>query len=222
LNVSLLRWIAVGYLYISKRFSIEHAERLPTTGPVIVVCNHVKAFDPVCLQVASRLRLIRFMQAREYYQLWPVHRLLRMLQVIPVNRTGNDTASVRTALRVLADGGCLGIFPEGKISEDGALHEAHKGVGLLALASKATVIPAYVHSSHPHGGMLQDFLQFNQVRLSFGEPVRLEDLRGRHREETAREAATQRIMDAIIAVRDSSKAVAGVAVPAPTAGADDV
>jgi hypothetical protein len=52
--------------------------------------------------------------------------------------------------------------------------------------------------------MMKDFLQFNQVTLQFGRPIRFDDLTGRHRDRDAREIALQRIMDAIVALQHDS------------------
>jgi len=201
LPISIARRVAIFYLSIFKRFATGNAGRIPATGPVIFVANHTTAFDPLCLQAASKYRVIRFMMAKEYYEKKPLNYLLRYLQVIPVNRTGNDTASIRTALRSLTEGSCIGMFPEGGISDDGRMLEGKQGVALLALMSNATVVPAYIQGTSPHAGMLKDFLTFNQVTLYFGRPIRFDDLAGK-RDEGARQTATQRIMDALTGLRD--------------------
>jgi 1-acyl-sn-glycerol-3-phosphate acyltransferase len=201
-SIAMLRWIAAFYLFLFKRFRIVDGAHIPDSGALILVANHTTAYDPVCLQVACRRRLVRFMQAREYYEIRPLFFLFRLLQVIPVNRTGNDTASVRTALRTLSANGCLGIFPEGKISEDGELHEARRGVALLALLSNATVIPAFLQGTLPTRGMMRDFFQFNRVTLYFGPAIRFDDLAGRHRDQQAVDLALTRTMGAVRALRD--------------------
>ena len=122
--------------------------------------------------------------------------------VIPVNRTGNDTASIRTAMRVLQANGCVGIFPEGKISTDGEIHEARKGVALLAVMANATVVPAYMHGARPFRGMLWDFLRFNRVTLYLGNTIRFDDLAAQRRNPEVLETALQRIMGGIVALRD--------------------
>jgi 1-acyl-sn-glycerol-3-phosphate acyltransferase len=200
LPVAIARRFVIFYLSLFKRFDIGNAGRIPVEGPVIVVANHTTAYDPLCLQSASKHRLIQFMMAKEYYEKKPLIYLYKWLKIIPVNRTGNDTASIRAALRALGDGACIGMFPEGGISEDGRLMEGRQGVALLALMAKATVVPAYIVGTDKHAGMVQDFLKFNKITLYFGKPIGFGDLGGR--DEGARDIATKRIMDAISGLRD--------------------
>jgi len=168
LPIELLRKLAVVYLAVFKQFHAIHADRIPDRGPLILVANHTAVYDPVCLQVACKHRLIRFMEAREYYNVPILHTLFHMMRVIPVNRTGNDTASIREAVRELSKGGCIGIFPEGKISTDGQIHRARQGVALLALMSNAVVVPGFFQGTRPFSGMIRDFFQFTHVTLHSG------------------------------------------------------
>jgi 1-acyl-sn-glycerol-3-phosphate acyltransferase len=201
LPLELLRKLAAVYLAFFKKFRSVNADYIPRSGPLILVANHTAVYDPVCLQVACKYRPIRFLEAREYYNQAPLTMIYSALRVIPVNRTGNDTAGIRTAVRELSNNGCIGIFPEGRISDDCQLHEGRQGVALLALMTNAVVVPAYIHGTRPFSGMMRDFLQFNQVTLQFGPPIRFDDLTGRHRDRDARDIALQRIMDAISALQ---------------------
>jgi 1-acyl-sn-glycerol-3-phosphate acyltransferase len=204
LALELLRKLAAVYLAFFKKFRSINADYIPSSGPVILVANHTAVYDPVCLQVACKYRPIRFLEAREYYDQVPLTMIYRALRVIPVNRTGNDTAGIRKAVRELSNSGCIGIFPEGRISDDCQLHEGRQGVALLALRTNAVVVPAYIHGTRPFSGMMRDFLQFNHVTLQFGPPIRFDDLTGRHGDRDARDIALQRIMDAISALQHES------------------
>jgi 1-acyl-sn-glycerol-3-phosphate acyltransferase len=202
LPVAIMRRFCSAYLTLWHRFERGNACRIPVSGPVLFVANHTSALDPVVLQAASRRRLIHFMMAKEYYQMWPFRYLYKALGVIPVNRTGNDTASIRAALRALKDGGVIGMFPEGKISLDGRLQESRAGVAMLALTSGATVVPAYIRGTRVHSGMVNDFKKRARITAFFGPPIRFDDLEGRERDPEARDLAAKRIIDAIIALRD--------------------
>src|SRR6185369_16724706 len=49
----LLRFIAFVTARLIYRFQVRDDERIPATGPAIVVCNHVSFIDPVLLMAAS-------------------------------------------------------------------------------------------------------------------------------------------------------------------------
>jgi len=205
LPVEIIRRIAAIYLSVFKNFRVIHAEYVPDTGPLILVSNHTAVYDPIGLQVACTHRWIRFLEAREYYNVWGLRTLYRMLRVIPVNRTGNDIVSIRTALRELSNGGCIGIFPEGRISDVGQIHGARKGVALLALMSNAVVVPGYFQGTRPYSGMIRDFFTRNRVTLQFGPPIRFDDLAGKDRDPESRDLALQRIIDGIMKLQTESQ-----------------
>jgi 1-acyl-sn-glycerol-3-phosphate acyltransferase len=138
---------------------------------------------------------------------WGLETIYRLLRVIPVNRNGHDVVSIRTALRELSDGGCIGIFPEGRISDDGQIHEARKGVALLALMSNAVVVPGYFQGTRPYSGMIRDFFTRNRVTLQFGPPIRFDDLAGKDRDPESRDLALQRIMEGIVKLQTESQRV---------------
>jgi 1-acyl-sn-glycerol-3-phosphate acyltransferase len=221
-RLSILVRFVRAYLAAFKHFERGNAARIPISGPVIFVANHTTAYDPILMQASSTHRVIQFMMAKEYYEMKPFNFFYKWMKVIPVNRSGNDTASIRTAIRALKEGACIGMFPEGKISEDGRMNEGRPGVSLLALMSHATVVPAYIRGTNVHRGMVGDFLARGHVTIFFGKPMRFDDLKG-HGEE-ARDEATRRIMGAIRGLRekyetdperryDSPKAKGGEEVP---------
>jgi len=55
------------------------------------------------------------MMAREYYDLRSLTWLYKIVEAIPVDRSGRDLSATRAALRALNEGRVVGIFPEGKI-----------------------------------------------------------------------------------------------------------
>jgi 1-acyl-sn-glycerol-3-phosphate acyltransferase len=90
---------------------------------------------------------------------------------------------VRMALRFLAEGWVLGIFPEGTHKDDGTAREAKSGAVLLAIRGGAPVVPVYV--GRIPGPLAR--LRGERLRLIVGDPIRLdENLRGG---EAYREAA---------------------------------
>src|SRR5207237_10072812 len=73
--------------------------------------------------------------------------LIHGLNARPVGREGADPGALRTAKRVLEEGGALLVFPEGTRGNEGVIRPAKPGAGLLAVSSGAAVVPVYVRGS---------------------------------------------------------------------------
>ncbi|MFC4639112.1 lysophospholipid acyltransferase family protein [Deinococcus hohokamensis] len=119
---------------------IHGAEHIPPPGtPLVVASNHVSALDPFL--VARALppgRYIQFMAKQELF-VPVIGAIIRAGGSFPVDRRSNDVQAVRTALRILAAGGTVGIFPEG--TRASASGELQGGVALIAAKGRAPILP---------------------------------------------------------------------------------
>jgi len=121
-----------------------------------------------------------------------------------------DVASVRAALRHLSDGRVLGIFPQGGIRRPGEPMEIREGVGLLALRSGTTVIPAYISGTRYFDGVARAFLARHRAVVRYGPPVDLSAFAGREKDREAYHGAAEAIMRAIFSLApDGAAAVSG-------------
>jgi len=118
-------------------------ENVPKWGPVILASNHPSYFDPILLSVGIERR-IRFFALRSILELPGIGWLVRRWGVFPVIRGGDNERSVRKALRALARGQAVGIFPEGRRSSNRRMGEVRPGVGRLAIESGAPVVPVTI------------------------------------------------------------------------------
>jgi 1-acyl-sn-glycerol-3-phosphate acyltransferase len=151
-------------------------------GAAILIANHTSPLDPALLQAGTD-RVIGFLMARELFEVRSLNWLYRRLGCIPVNRTGRDTAAAKAALRALARGDVLGIFPEGKMNLNGkGLLDPLLGAALLALKSRAPVIPAYISGAVPGPSVVRPFFQRCRTRVRFGPPIDLSAYYGRERD----------------------------------------
>lgn len=171
--------------------------RLPKTGPAILVCNHISGLDPLMLQAVCP-RVVVWMMAREYYDIGGLGWLFRAIDAIPVDRTGRDMPATRAALRALANGRVVGIFPEGKIETGRDLLPFQIGVAMMAIKTKVPVYPAYLDGTQRGMPMLRAFFTPNESTIRFGPPVEF-DRTSTSRE--ALEAATERIKQAVDRLR---------------------
>lgn len=177
-------WRGVNELYCRWWFRLVRVGpcTVPPRGAVMVVANHTCSIDPLLLVTATPRRIISFMIAHEYYDLPFVGRLVKMIECIPVRRDGQDTLATRTALRYLRDGKAVGLFPEGRISKPGERVPPRLGAAMMALHSRATVIPAFISGTRYADTVTGSFFQRHSARVRYGKPIDLSAYYGRVRE----------------------------------------
>lgn len=127
---------------------VEGAENLPSTGPVIIVGNHLSVIDSFILPLMVDRR-ISFLAKSDYFtgkglKGWLVKNFMLSVGQIPIDRSGGKAseASLNTGLSVLDRGDVLAMYPEGTRSPDARLYRGRTGVARLVLESGALVVPA--------------------------------------------------------------------------------
>lgn len=123
-------------------------------------------------------RKVTFLAKSEYFTSPGPKGLLKKLTFIalgqvPVDRSGGrrSEAALITGLKVLADGNCLGIYPEGTRSPDGRLYKGRTGIARLAIESGAPIIPVAMFNTdkiQPTGKVIPKVMR---VEMVFGEPL---------------------------------------------------
>jgi hypothetical protein len=137
---------------MSDGLTVRGVEQIPSRGPVLVTCNHPGIFDAMVV-FATQLRTDVKVIARPRNLLNVLPNVRRHIIFVPDDPAGG-TATLREALRHLADGGLLVTFPRGRIEPDPLLHpqaatdsvaEWSSSINLLAKhVIGLTVIPAVV------------------------------------------------------------------------------
>jgi 1-acyl-sn-glycerol-3-phosphate acyltransferase len=135
-----LRRVALAILRPLLRLRIIGESSIPAEGPLLVVSNHLSNADPILLEAAFP-RPLFFMGKAELFDIPPFRWLLHRFGGFPIERGTADRAALRHAQTVLGQGIALGIYPEGGRSRTGALVQGLPGVGLIALQSRAPVLP---------------------------------------------------------------------------------
>lgn len=121
---------------------VEGAQEV-AKGPAILLANHVHALDPVVVAMSTWVRVSAFTKVE-----WFEHRgalFFRLMGQIPLRR--GDAAATEWAMQMsrhaLADGGRIGLYPEGTRSpEPTQLHRLHKRV-LIPLLQANPDVPVH-------------------------------------------------------------------------------
>ncbi len=125
-------------------FRVSGLEHVPPAGAFIVAANHANYLDGVVLGAALPRQIV-FLVMPRVYRATPLHPFFhRHLGSIPIELARPDPGAIRRALRVLDDGGVVGIFPEGPFGRQGSLVRFQPGVALVALRAGVPVVPAAI------------------------------------------------------------------------------
>jgi len=119
---------------------VQGLENFPREGPAIVACNHVTNFDPFPMQF-SLPRPIFYMGKEQLFRNALTDALFRSVGAFPVGRDKKDQWAYNHALKVLAHGQTLGMFPEGTRSHGHGLIVARTGVARLSLQTNSPIVP---------------------------------------------------------------------------------
>jgi len=191
---------AVVLMRLMFRLESVGSENIPERGPVLIVANHSSVLDPPLVGGASG-RQLTYLAKAELFEIPLFRTLIHALNARPIRREGADPSALRTARRVLDEGGALLVFPEGTRGEEGEIRSAKPGAGLLAVSSGAAVVPAYIRGSGrawPRGRRLP---RPAKVTVTFGEPLRFEAGPGADRR-ALYETASREMMNAISRLRN--------------------
>jgi 1-acyl-sn-glycerol-3-phosphate acyltransferase len=164
-------------------------ENLPDGG-FVLAANHTSNFDPWPLGIPLfPHRQLRFMAKSELF-----NPILKPILVgggaFPVRRGQADLEAIGRAVELVRDGEVVVMFPEGTRRKKGLRkkHEAraHTGAARIALTAGVPLVPAAIKGT-------DRLSRLAPLRVAYGRPIPLDDLRGREISPAAREA-TERLM----------------------------
>jgi 1-acyl-sn-glycerol-3-phosphate acyltransferase len=156
------------------RIRVHGIERVPRTGPVVLVANHSSMLEPQLIFGMLPRRSV-FLVKREMFR-GIAGRGLRAIGQVPVKRGEPDRTPLLTAVDVLKGGGLVGVFPEGTRGE-GNVAVAEQGAAWLVRSTGATVLPVATRGTRRPEGTRRRFRP--RVDMMVGEPFDLVVGRGR-------------------------------------------
>ena len=172
-------WILIHTVY---RIRKEGLERIPERGPAILACNHVSYVDALVIAGCVR-RPIRFVMYHKIFQIPLLRFVFRTAGAIPIASRKENPELLERAFEQIADslekGQLVCIFPEGRITRDGALNVFRPGIERIVQRNPVPVIPIALRGladslfARGSGRSLRNFpwLLWAEIALIIGMPV---------------------------------------------------
>jgi 1-acyl-sn-glycerol-3-phosphate acyltransferase len=151
------------------RIELSHPERVPASGPAILVANHESMLDPFLLGLVTP-RPVRYMAKAELWNFRLLGQILDGLGGFPVERGSGDTVALGGAGKLLAAGEVLGMFPQGTTLPH-RVRPWFRGAARLAIATGAPVIPVCIVGSEKALRPRKLKLGLPRIRLLVCEPI---------------------------------------------------
>ncbi len=176
----LLKSFLIPLLMLLFRPKVTGLRNVPTNGAVIIASNHLSFSDSIFMPLVVP-RNVTFLAKSEYFTSPGLAGFIKKLTFValgqvPIDRSGGkrSEAALLTGLRLLKEGHCIGIYPEGTRSPDGRLYKGRTGIARLAIESGAPIIPVAMFNTAEIQPTGQVVPKVRRVEMVFGEPIYLD------------------------------------------------
>jgi len=173
------------------KLEVEGVERIPRTGPVLLIGNHVNFVDAALGYIFSR-RYVKGMTAIETRGRLLFNFFAWAVDAIYVERGTPDRRALQACVDALRAGWVLYLAPEGTRSHDGRLTKGYAGM-VLVLLHAGTHIPvlpiAYIGLEHFWTSIRR--LRRTPARMVVGEPFYISPPQGRAGREVREQIAAE-------------------------------
>lgn len=162
-------------------------EKIPEDGPLIFAANHPNSIMDTVLLGSQTERQIRYMARSGLFENPVVRAVFNHFGVIPIYRsqdpgdTSKNSTSFDKAFEALEEGGCIGIFPEGKNSPERMVQKLKTGTARIALSTEERNDFSLGVRIQPVGLNFEDRDRFlSSVLIRFGEPIDVSEYADRY------------------------------------------
>ena len=141
----IIYFLLSGIVGLIFRIKVIGRENEPDEGGFVVCANHISATDPIMVCYAFKKHQIRYMAKKELFKIPILRGFFKSLGAFPIDRGGNDVGAIKTAIKMVSEGNCVGIFPQGHRypGVDPRETKTKNGAALIATKTEADIVPVY-------------------------------------------------------------------------------
>jgi 1-acyl-sn-glycerol-3-phosphate acyltransferase len=175
-----LVWLLIHSVY---RLEKSGLEKIPEKGPAVLVCNHVSFVDALIISGACR-RPIRFVMDHNIFRVPVLNFVFRTSKTIPIASAKDNPKLLERAYdeiaNALRNGDLVGIFPEGRITDNGELYPFRSGITRIIARTPVKVVPLalrglwgnfFSRKDGPAMSRPTRIAPFSKIGIAVGEPV---------------------------------------------------
>ena len=163
----------------------HHDEFIPTEGPLIIAANHPSSIMDALVLGVKTPREIHYIGHSALFSNAFISKFLLAMGIIPVYRREdnqemnvNNEDMFQAAYKILKEGKCIGIFPEGTSQTDRKVLKLKTGTARIALGAEKqndfnlglSIIPLGLYFTARHRFR-------SKVLLNFGKPIPISEFK---------------------------------------------
>ena len=140
--------LARGIYRLLFKIEIEGIENIPKDKNFILTPNHLSNFDPPLIAAFLPIENMAYMAKASLFKVPVVAQVIKAFDAFPVKH-GEGIAAIRTAIKLLNDGKCLAMFPEGKrVRTPGVLGQGKQGAVMIATKAAVGILPVGIEATY--------------------------------------------------------------------------
>ena len=134
-------------LYFRLRYNFKANPGGLKKGAYLIISNHQTTMDPFLLSLSFRFP-IYFVASDDLFNLKVSPLINYLVAPIPKSKSLRDVAAMMAVLRVIREGGAVGIFPEGNRTISGGQWEMTDAIAKLAKSLKVPLVIYNIHGGY--------------------------------------------------------------------------
>jgi 1-acyl-sn-glycerol-3-phosphate acyltransferase len=158
--------------------NLDEFEKVPRTGPFMLIANHTSAFDGPLMYVFMRPREMVAMAKQELWDHAATRFLMNLWNSIPVDRENMGRQTMEQCFSILDRGDILAIAPEGTRSSNGMLQQGKAGVAFIAHKKQVPMVPIAITGFENFSKNIKR-LRRTPLTIAVGKPFEVANTGGR-------------------------------------------